>query len=54
MKDRKSRHNPDKPQNNFKHCAYDDGKHLLKSDKEATLASIDAALEYLVNNNLIK
>ena len=21
----KPRHNPDKPQNNFKHCAYDDG-----------------------------
>ena len=21
----KPRHNPDKPQNNFKHCTYDDG-----------------------------
>lgn len=25
MKDRKPRHNPDKPQNKFKYCAYDDG-----------------------------
>lgn len=25
MKDRKPRHDPNKPQNNFNHCAYDDG-----------------------------
>lgn len=29
-------------------------KYLYKSSKEATLAAIDAALEYLVENNLIK
>lgn len=29
--------------------ASDDGKYLLNTDKEATLAAIDAALEYLEN-----
>lgn len=29
--------------------ADDNGKHLLKSDKAATLAAIDAALDYLAN-----
>lgn len=34
--------------------AVDNGRYLLDSDKEATLAAIDAALDYLIEHKLLK